>query len=73
MYRYPHVGISTSTCAGSCSSHSRCILPIGCRYPALTPVVGVVVPMQPTIVGPCAGVSVEGSVRIGRGGKPAAP
>ena len=66
LYRYTHVGISASTRAGSCRSHSRGILRIGRHYLALTPVVRVVVAMEPAVIGPCAGVGVERGIRVSR-------
>jgi hypothetical protein len=58
--------IPASTRAGSCRSHSRGILGIGRHYLALTPVVRVVVAMEPAVIGPCVGVGVERGIRVSR-------
>ena len=64
-YRYSHSGITASTIWTSSIAHLHCVSLVLPHHVARGSWVGIIPPMEPTIMGSRAGLGEEGGVRVG--------
>ena len=64
MYRYPYAGITASAIWTASMFHCMCVRWVLTHHLARRSWVGIIPPMEPTIVGPRAGLREQGSVRV---------